>query len=699
MSQSPLSPVGKRLRTMEGSDDDDGDENLINLEGTWSYQELMRWEKSNRRPSRLHLERGESTHKNSPSSNRNEPTTTSRILNNDRHGTSYGESGRPQGGSSNLDGYTIRERRKLLGSSSPSADAIQSDTSSDSDTNTDRCCRDQSCDSDADSFSTPESSDSSDSYSDVEGDEDADDESMDGVNIDGQSDHDDGDISVDIEYRPNGDDFLEVRRVRDADDNEDIDMSDDEDSDDEDEDDVSSMDYHGIMGQEDLYHEDDSFDVDSDEDEVNHYSPEEYLKHDPTPDSPYPKPDWITVNELRSRKFGLASSKYPTKRSNMYWFERYASNSLWMIQRLKLEKQLKSHTGSVNCLDFNTAGNLICSGSDDLSVCIWDWQHRRPDSQLKAKIATGHAANVFQSQFCQDDQKIVTSSRDGNVRLLDIESSQSELLLSSSGEIKRLAFTSPQTLVTCGTNASVHLIDLRDSAPKKLFTVRSPRNNRSCKLFSISSHPLDKHMIAVAGASPYVFLYDLRRITGHDISHCDVEPKPIYCMGQAENSNHIITSTAFNSTGDKLLISYNDDDLYVCRTDTCKVIHRYQGHRNKRTIKGCAWFGDNFVMSGSDDGHIYGWDLDSEHIVCFLDGDEGVVNCLNVHPNLPILASSGFEHDVKIWEPNSNIWPQTMKGIKPQICKNNLRRKRLHQRVLVRPPETGDDASDNDPYV
>ena len=229
-------------------------------------------------------------------------------------------------------------------------------------------------------------------------------------------------------------------------------------------------------------------------------------------------------------------------------------------------------------------------------------------------------------------------------------------------------------------NANVNRIDLRTRKPKKIFTVTNPKTNSKCPLYTISSHPLDKHVIAVAGKSPYVFLYDLRRLP-RELD--DAEIKPTYCLGNLKNSDHIITSTAFNSTGNKLLISYNDDDLYVCRTDTCEIIHKYKGHRNKKTVKGCAWFGDNYVLSGSDDGHIYGWDLESEHIVCFLKADEGIVNCLNVHPTLPILASSGLDHDVKIWEPHSDTWPQTMKGIKPQICKNTMRRKRANGIPIV----------------
>lgn len=47
------------------------------------------------------------------------------------------------------------------------------------------------------------------------------------------------------------------------------------------------------------------------------------------------------------------------------------------------------------------------------------------------------------------------------------------------------------------------------------------------------------------------------------------------------------------------------------------------------TVKGCSWFGDDFILSGSDDGYIYGWEKTSQHIVMSLYADEaGVVSLL-----------------------------------------------------------------------
>ncbi|XP_072542342.1 DDB1- and CUL4-associated factor 6 isoform X6 [Salminus brasiliensis] len=78
----------------------------------------------------------------------------------------------------------------------------------------------------------------------------------------------------------------------------------------------------------------------------------------------------------------------------------------------------------------------------------------------------------------------------------------------------------------------------------------------------------------------------------------------------------------------------------------------YKGHRNSRTmIKESCFWGNNFVMSGSDCGHIFIWDRHTGEHLMLLEADNHVVNCLQPHPYDPILASSGIDYDIKLWSP------------------------------------------------
>ncbi|XP_031554372.1 DDB1- and CUL4-associated factor 6-like [Actinia tenebrosa] len=101
-----------------------------------------------------------------------------------------------------------------------------------------------------------------------------------------------------------------------------------------------------------------------------------------------------------------------------------------------------------------------------------------------------------------------------------------------------------------------------------------------------------------------------------------------------------------------------------------KMTRVFRGHRNARTmIKEARFWGDRFIMSGSDCGRIFIWDKDTTEIVMTLQGDRHVVNCVQPHPFDPILASSGIDYDIKLWAPTADT-PLQIDGL-DEIIKRN----------------------------
>ena len=68
-------------------------------------------------------------------------------------------------------------------------------------------------------------------------------------------------------------------------------------------------------------------------------------------------------------------------------------------------------------------------------------------------------------------------------------------------------------------------------------------------------------------------------------------------------------------------------------------------------IKEANFWGNDFVMSGSDCGHVFVWEKDTAKLCMLLEADQHVVNCLQPHPYLPLLATAGIDYDVKLWAP------------------------------------------------
>lgn len=107
---------------------------------------------------------------------------------------------------------------------------------------------------------------------------------------------------------------------------------------------------------------------------------------------------------------------------------------------------------------------------------------------------------------------------------------------------------------------------------------------------------------------------------------------------------------------DGVLLSKDDLDPKDWEIEVGAIVGRYQGHHNNRTIKGVSFLGaeDDWVVSGSDCGHIYIWHTASMKLCGVIRGDRHVVNCLERHPtHLFTMATSGIDDDIKIWAPTA----------------------------------------------
>ena len=57
---------------------------------------------------------------------------------------------------------------------------------------------------------------------------------------------------------------------------------------------------------------------------------------------------------------------------------------------------------------------------------------------------------------------------------------------------------------------------------------------------------------------------------------------------------------------------------------------------------------DEFVASGSDDGYFFLWKKENGNLHGIYEGDASVVNVIEAHPTLPLIAVSGIDHEPKV---------------------------------------------------
>ncbi|KAJ1943586.1 hypothetical protein FBU59_002866 [Linderina macrospora] len=86
--------------------------------------------------------------------------------------------------------------------------------------------------------------------------------------------------------------------------------------------------------------------------------------------------------------------------------------------------------------------------------------------------------------------------------------------------------------------------------------------------------------------------------------------------------------------------------------DSSDIDYSDQSHCNFQTIKDVNFVFDRYIASGSDDGRLFIWDRQSMEIVQILRGDNEVVNIIESHPTLPLIAVSGIDCEVHIFSIN-----------------------------------------------
>lgn len=149
--------------------------------------------------------------------------------------------------------------------------------------------------------------------------------------------------------------------------------------------------------------------------------------------------------------------------------------------------------------------------------------------------------------------------------------------------------------------------------------------------------------------------------------------------------------------------------------ESVPLIHsrgHYTGIANVETVKDVNFIGpsDEFVVSGSDDGNWFIWDKITEEIHGIYEGDGTIVNVIEPHPYLPLIATSGIDTTVKLFGLARGAGPAKFSRLdrKESVVHRNeeaaahsaasqadLARLLLHYRVAARMGASADDEEVN----
>ncbi|XP_054716061.1 WD repeat domain-containing protein 83-like [Uloborus diversus] len=292
-----------------------------------------------------------------------------------------------------------------------------------------------------------------------------------------------------------------------------------------------------------------------------------------------------------------------------------------------LNKQLSCKQGAVRAVRFNVDGNYCLTAGSDKSVKLWN-----PHKSVLLHTYMGHGYEVLDVQASCDSAHIASGGMDKSVFYWDVSTGQIvRKFRGHAGYVNAVKFNEQSTIIlSASIDNSVCAWDCRSKSREPAQIMRDAKD-------SVTSISVSDHEILTASLDHCIRCYDLR--TGK--LHTDDLGCSLNCV-------------TFTKDGQCILVSCLDNTLRLMDKSSGEILSEYEGHKNESyRIESCLNDTDTHVVSGSEDGKVYFWDL-IEGTVAEKLNHQGhkVVHSISFHPTKPILLTAA-EANIYLWKENN----------------------------------------------
>ncbi|XP_020284071.1 DDB1- and CUL4-associated factor 5 isoform X2 [Pseudomyrmex gracilis] len=310
------------------------------------------------------------------------------------------------------------------------------------------------------------------------------------------------------------------------------------------------------------------------------------------------------------------------------------------------KKDLLSHYGCVNAIEFSNQGDLLVSGGDDRRVLLWRVEQAIQGMGKPTVMKAQHNSNIFCLGYDSSKTKIFSAGNDDQVIVHNLRTCNAINLFPHEKPVYGLSIHphNDDVFASACDDGRVLIYDIRSTSTNETFCLAQYKS----AFHSVMFNPMDPRMLATANAKEGVSMWDVRKPL-----------EPVMCYGSPQQS---CMNVRFNSVGNRLLALRRRLPPVLYAVDSATYLYEFDhpGYYNSCTMKSCCFAGENdeYVLSGSDDFNLYMWKIpppgskpwvENAHMV--LRGHRSIVNQVRYNQASCIFASSGVEKIIKIWSP------------------------------------------------
>ncbi|KAL3868763.1 hypothetical protein ACJMK2_041528 [Sinanodonta woodiana] len=283
--------------------------------------------------------------------------------------------------------------------------------------------------------------------------------------------------------------------------------------------------------------------------------------------------------------------------------------------------------GAVRAVRFNGDGIYCLTCGSDKSVRLWN-----PHRNIALKTYSGHGYEVLDARASCDNSQICSGGMDKTVVLFDVASGKTlRKYRGHAGTVNCVQFNEESTVVLSGSiDSSVRCWDVRSKNMEPIQVMDEAKD-------SVTTIQVSDHEILTGSADGSIRRYDLRN--GKLFTDF---------IGKA------VTSANFTRDGQCILTSTLDSSIRLMDKDTGEMLNEYKGHKNTDyKIDNCLNCKDTQILSGSEDGYVYIWDLIEPKVISKLKHEnQRVIHSLSYHPTeVSLLTAAGDK--MYVWKSKS----------------------------------------------